>query len=133
MGTLKQVGLAVMICFVLVGCSAYKASTQPDKRNIGLLQEGTHRSLLIAEFGSPLHTEVRDGKKQDIFRFVQGYGKATKGARAVGHGVATVATLGLWEVFGTPIEGTFDGTQQGYLVVYDDNDIAVEVKRLVSE
>lgn len=133
MRVLKRVSFLVMMCFVLAGCSAYKASTQPDKKNLSLLEPGTARSLLIAEFGAPIHTEVRDGNRQDIFRFIQGYGKANKGARAVGHGVATVATLGLWEVFGTPIEGTFDGTKQGYLVIYDENDTAIEVKRLVSE
>ena len=51
----------------------------------------------------------KQGHQVDVFNFVQGYSKANKTARAVGHGVADVMTLGLWEVVGTPVEGIANG------------------------
>jgi len=105
---------------LLQGCSVVMASKQPGKKDVGLLEAGTKRSLLIAEFGSPVHTEVRDGTRYDIFRFVQGYGGAAKTGRAVGHAAADVLTLGLWEVVGTPAEGHFDGKEMAYEISYDE-------------
>lgn len=122
--------LGIWVCVVMLalqGCSLHRAANQPDKLNLDLLQPGTHRAQLIAEFGSPAHSETRDGKRQDIFRFVQGYSTAAKSARAVGHGTASVLTLGLWEVVGTPVEGAFDGTEMAYLVIYDAEDVAEQV------
>lgn len=125
--------LGILVCVALLalqGCSVHRASSQPGKLNLDLMQEGTHRAQLIAEFGPPTHTETRDGQRQDIFRFVQGYSTGARSARAVGHGTASVLTLGLWEVVGTPIEGAFDGTDMAYLVVYDDEDVADQVMQL---
>ena len=125
--------MGIWVCVALLalqGCSVHRASTQPGKLNLDLMQAGTHRSQLIAEFGSPAHSETRDGQRQDIFRFVQGYSTAAKSARAVGHGTASVLTLGLWEVVGTPVEGAFDGTEMAYLVVYDDEDVAEQVMQI---
>ena len=43
------------------------------------------------------------------------------------HGAASVVTLGLWELVGTPTEITFNGDEMAFLVRYDDNDVANEV------
>lgn len=114
--------LCVLLAVLLVqGCSVVMAAKQPDKKNLDLLQVGTQRSLLIAEFGSPVHSETRDGVQYDIFNFVQGYGGAAKTGRAVGHAAADVLTLGLWEVVGTPAEGHFDGKEKSYEVAYSED------------
>ena len=102
------------------GCSVYMAAKQPGKKNIELIKPGVPRSLILAEFGNPISSEVRDdGKKYEIFRFVQGYSKGAKAGRAIFHGAADVLTLGLWEAVGTPTEGTFDGKEMAFQVRYD--------------
>ena len=96
------------------------AAKQPGKKNIELIKPGVPRSLILAEFGNPISSEVRDdGKKYEIFRFVQGYSKGAKAGRAIFHGAADVLTLGLWEAVGTPTEGTFDGKEMAFQVRYD--------------
>ncbi len=70
----------------------------------------------------PTASEVREGQKYEIFRFIQGYSTAVKTGRAVFHGAADVVTLGLWEVVSTPAEGIFDGTEMAYEVRYDKAD-----------
>jgi len=116
--------LICVLCLLnLYGCFVYVAAKQPEKRNIDLFKVGTPRSILLAEFGYPVVSEVReDGKKYEIYTFTQGYSGAAKAGRAISHGAADVFTLGLWEVVGTPTEGAFDGTEMAYEVKYDEND-----------
>ena len=86
--------------------------------------------MLVAEFGKPTLSEVKNGKKQDVFVFTQGYGKGGKTLRALGHGAADVFTLGFWEIVGTPIENSLDGTDMAYEVLYDEVDDVQKVKLL---
>jgi len=58
----------------------------------------------------------------DIYSFTQGYSKAARVSRTIGHGAADVLTLGLWEVVGTPTEAAFNGTPVVYEVTYDSSD-----------
>ncbi len=120
----------ITICLTLIllsGCSVFMAAKQPDAKNLDLLAVGTPRNLLLAEFGLPVVSEEKEGKKYDVFKFIQGYSAGAKAGRAVFHGAADIATLGLWEVIGTPTEGVFDGNEMVFQVRYDDNDRADEV------
>lgn len=120
--------LFILFLAILSGCSVFMAAKQPDKKNIELFKVGVPRSLLLAEFGLPIVSERReDGKKYEIYSFVQGYSAGAKAGRAVFHGAADVLTLGLWEVVGTPTEGTFDGNEMAYEVRYDSDDKVEQV------
>lgn len=131
---MKQVVVATLIVLsaLLGGCAVYMAARQPEAKDLDLFKPGTSRALLIAEFGAPAISEIREGRKFEIFRFRQGYGRATKAGRAMFHGVVDVLTLGIWELFGTPTEVVFSGAEMAFQVRYDDQDRvdeAVELKR----
>ena len=111
----------------LSGCSVYMAANQPNQKDLALLSKGQPRAKLLAEFGTPIHTEIKDGQRKDIFTFTQGYNGGVKAGRAILHGVADVATLGLWEAVGTPAEGYMNGTQLSAEVTYDAQDIVAVV------
>lgn len=117
----------ILTIFMLSGCSVFMAAKQPDKKNMEVMRVGSPRALILAEFGLPIASEIRDGNKYEIYKFIDGYSTGAKAGRAVFHGLADVATLGLWEVVGTTTEGTFDGDEMVYQIQYDDKDIAVEV------
>ncbi len=118
-------GSLLLLSFsVLTNCSVYMAAKQPKEKNIDVLSIGTPRSLVLAELGQPVTSEIRDGNKVDIFAFTQGYSAGNRTGRAVWHGVADVFTLGLWEVVGTPVEAAFDGTKVSYEVTYKDDKVA---------
>ena len=102
--------LSAMGAVGVSGCAAMKASQQPGKRDLGVLHDGVPRTHVIAELGTPVWSEKRDGETVDVFAFKQGYTKSTKAARALVHGAADVATFGLWEVVGLPAETLADGT-----------------------
>jgi hypothetical protein len=122
MRQLKAFVLLITAAFLFTGCSVYMAANQPPAKNIDLFKVGTPSSALLAEFGYPTSTETKDGKRYDIYRFTQGYSGGAKAARAVGHGVASVLTLGLWEVIGTPVEAVNSGDLTAYEVGYGKDD-----------
>lgn len=118
---------AAFFVLPLSGCSVYMAANQPSQKDLSLLSKGQPRAKLLAEFGTPIHTEMKDGQRKDIFTFTQGYNGGVKVGRAVLHGVADVATLGLWEAVGTPAEGYMNGTQLSAEVTYDAQDVVALV------
>ena len=123
----KRVMTVLLAASVSTGCSVYMAANQPAAKNLALLKPGTPRSNLIAEFGPPISSETKDGARHDIFKFTQGYSTEAKVGRALVHGAADVATLGLWEVVGTPVEGHFNGDEISAEVTYDAQDKIAQV------
>ncbi len=117
-----SLSLFVLMAINLTGCSVFMAAKQPSQKNLGVLKVGTPRSLVVAELGAPIVTETKNGKRVEVFSFVQGYSAGNKAGRALFHGVADVFTLGLWEVVGTPTEGTFTGNNMAFEVTYDASD-----------
>jgi len=116
---LALIALSASVCS---GCSVYMAANQPAAKNLALLKAGTPRTNLIAEYGPPISSETKNGTRHDIFKFTQGYSGEAKVGRALVHGAADVATLGLWEVVGTPVEGHFNGDEVSAEVMYDAQD-----------
>jgi len=120
-----------LLALWLTGCSVYMAVTQPNIKRTELFKPGTHRDELLVEFGHPAESEIRkDGKKYELFSFVQGYSTGAKAGRAILHSAADVITFGLWEVVGTPTEMVFDGSEEAFEVRYDKNDVVDRVRVL---
>ena len=111
-----------VVLLSLQGCAAVMASKQPRKKNLAVLEVGKPRNNVIAEFGAPITSELKDGERKEIYTFQQGYSTWTKVGRTFGHSVADVASFGLWEVFGSPTEVYFSGRPLSYEIVFDDQD-----------
>lgn len=125
---LKTFILILSCSFLTAACSSYMAANQPGKLDLDLFQSGTPKSLLIAEFGRPAQEQVEeDGVKYDIYVFNQGYSTVEKTGRVLIHGVADIATLGLWEVVGTPIEAARSGQKMAVKVSYDESNLVEKV------
>jgi hypothetical protein len=127
----------VAVCLVLFtsayGCSVHSAANQPGEKDINLLSTGTPRAKILAEFGTPINTEIKGGKKTDVFSFIQGYSTGAKASRAFFHGAADVMTLGLWELVGGAVEGAYNGEKVSFQVTYDENDFVQTVLALNEE
>jgi hypothetical protein len=104
------------------GCSVAMAAHQPSKKDVGLLSPGMPRNLVLAEVGAPVASELVGGKRVEVYSFTQGYSKAARVSRTIGHGAADVFTMGLWEAVGTPTEAVFNGKRVAYEVTYDASD-----------
>jgi hypothetical protein len=114
--------LLLLLAVSASGCSVAMAAHQPSRKDTDLLSPGVPRNLVLAELGAPVTSDIRDGKRVEVFSFVQGYRKGVRIGRTVGHATADVLTLGLWEVAGTPTEVVLDGTKVAYEVRFDAND-----------
>jgi hypothetical protein len=106
--------LLVMSALLLGGCSVYKAAST-DGISIRDVKGCKNRSCFLAHGMEIIDRhDTKEGKYAEIYR-----GKSGKSgmnyARAAGHGVLDVMTLGLWEVAGTPIEGAISGNH-GYII-----------------
>jgi hypothetical protein len=110
------------------GCAAFKASQQPDRKNLSVLKPGTPRSHVIAELGAPIWSERNpDGSTTDVFAFKQGYSKGAKTGRVLFHGAADVVTGGLWEVAGIPIETAANGSDVKLVVTSEANGYVAKI------
>ncbi|KQX03302.1 MULTISPECIES: hypothetical protein [Acinetobacter] len=115
----------IILCAVIslnTGCAAVMATKQPTKKDLSIFNKGVDRSLIIAEIGAPITSEFKNGKRYEIYTFMQGYSKANKISRAVWHGAADVVTFGLWEIIGTPTESAFNGKKTSYEMIFDADD-----------
>jgi len=110
------------VSLTLTGCSVAMAAHQPSRKDVKLFSQGMPRSLVVAEVGAPVTTETRSGKRVEVYAFTQGYSKAARVSRTIGHGTADVLTFGLWEAVGTPTEAVFNGKRMVYEVTYDATD-----------
>jgi outer membrane protein assembly factor BamE (lipoprotein component of BamABCDE complex) len=124
---MKRLYILCLLVVFVTGCSVVMATQQPSKRDLSVLSKGVDRSRVVSELGSPLTTDVKDGKRTDVFSVRQGYSTGAKAGRAVFHAVADVCTLGLWEVVGTPVEAVASGTDVKVGVCYDTNDRVTEI------
>ena len=115
---------AVLMLTVVTDCSVVQATSGPEQKNFAVLDKGTQRYLVLAEFGQPVVTDVdQEGRKYDIFKFKQGQNGAVKASKAVLYGAAAVCTLGLSEVITSPLEGAAGkGAEIKARVLYDDKD-----------
>lgn len=121
----------VLISLVLIGCSASKAMNQPDAKDLSVLQSNTERKLVIGELGAPIHTEENEeGNKVDTYSFIQGYSKGAKAARAAGHVIMDIATLGIWEAAGSPIEAAASGDRVIVEIIYNEKNLLEHVRVL---
>ena len=89
-----------------MGCSVYKAMSQPGPADLAGIGVGTPRQELFGRLGAPKFSDTTaDGKKEDVFEFVSGAHQATK-VRGVFYLAADVFTLALAELILWPIELT---------------------------
>lgn len=124
--------LVILTSVFLGGCASQNALNQPEKKDLTVLDIGTHRDMVILELGAPANTKTDESTIVDLFSFVQGYSQGNRAARAFGHGVADIATLGLWSLAGSQIEESYNGTILGYKVTYEE-ELVVKAERLVEK
>lgn len=127
---MRKNSLILIALMVLVnsGCAVHMAANAPDRKDLNVLAVGNHRDIIMAELGQPAVEKVGDdGLKYDIYKFNKGFTGSEKFLHAAGHGVMDVATLGLWEVVGTPSEGMSQKNEKMVKVIYNKDDTAKQI------
>ena len=114
----------------LAGCSVGMAMSGKPDPNIGALDMGQSRDVVILNLGQPTKTLLADNKRTDVFELERGNEQSI--GRATGHAVMDLLTLGGWELIGTPIEG-FAGDTITLQIEYDEEDKVKSVKTLAAD
>ena len=66
------VSLFALLIIPNFGCSVFMAAKQPSEKNVDLFKVGTSRSMLLAEFGSPTVSEMRNEKSPKYLNLFRG-------------------------------------------------------------
>jgi hypothetical protein len=122
MRTFKKLGAVGCSLLILAGCATTRLSRRPPERTMDVLNPGTPRGRVIAEFGAPAATAEKDGEKLDSFTFDPGVSGLAKFGRGFFHIAADVFTLFLWELVAWPAEVVASDQRTKVDVGYDAND-----------
>lgn len=106
-------GVALLLCASLTSCSVYKASSN-DGVDVSDISDCRSRICLLSQGMQSVERRENGEEITEILRAVARK-SGVNYARAAGHGILDVCTLGLWEIAGTPIEGAADNNR-GYIV-----------------
>lgn len=107
--------LAVSACY-LSSCSVAMAAKK-EGTDVSKLQQCKTRGQVIAQGGRVVSSErLPNGDLVEVYLLKKERGST---GRAVMHGLLDVSTLGIWEVFGTPMEGYNSKEFFSIKVIYD--------------
>lgn len=118
-----------LVAVLLKGCSLYMRGTHPVYRDVTVAQVGTPRSTVLSTLGLPEKSEQLEGKRSDTYRiYPDAPSEQTNKNITVAYWIADSATLGLWEVIGTPIELATTSKPVTYVITYSANDRVESVR-----
>jgi hypothetical protein len=120
----RVVGAVLLAAMCASGCSVGMAMKGKPDPNIGALNLGEDRSIVLLNLGQPTQTLTTETGRTDIFQLERG--NEPSAGRAVGHAAMDVLTLGAWEIVGTPIEG-FTGDKFTVTIEYDTDDKVTKI------
>ena len=108
-----QVFPLLLVILNLSSCSVYKAASN-EGVDVSDIESCSSKHCLLASGMEVVGShEEKDGRYIERYKAVARKSGANY-LRAAGHGVLDVATLGLWEVAGTPVEGALSNNR-GYI------------------
>ncbi len=120
-----------LVCALLVGllagCSVGMALSGSETPDLSIIKIGTLRDDVELHFGEPAEVEQLEGGAE-LATYIFEVGNDPSATRAVGHAVLDVASLGLWEAIGTPIEA-YASEERKLLITYNKFDLIKSVER----
>lgn len=122
-----QVGLMGSCCAILISCSVYMAASHEGVSSEDLFGCKA-RDCLVAQGCLPTGTSEENGWRTETFVFKTKKASAT---RAVIYSLLDLATIGLWEIAGTPIEGSGRDKTQAIKVFYEEGSTAIDRIELI--
>ena len=117
--TLHKLSFVLFCVGTLSGCSVFSALDGKEDPNLNVIIKGMHRVDIEAELGEPLSVEQKcDCETIAVYEYV--LGKDPSMLRALAYTTLDLATVGIWEFAGTPVEGLMGDTVR-LRVVYDEH------------
>lgn len=92
----------LMVLFLLSSCSVYMAA---NKKGVDIAEVSNCRTRGCIQGKGAILVSSSEGQNGELIETYNVRKPTGSTGRAVMHGVLDLATLGIWEVAGTPIEG----------------------------
>jgi hypothetical protein len=125
---MKQIMISLASLCVLPSCSVVMAAKK-EGTDVKQVQDCHTRSQFLGLGAKVISSEVLpSGDRVETYQILREKGSA---ARAVMHGLLDVSTFCLWEIAGTPIEGSLDKNEYITIkVTYGPDDVAKKAELL---
>ncbi len=118
---------AVLLSASLAGCSVGMALSGEETPDLSVVKIGAARDDVELQLGQPHKVaELENGAREAAYKFE--VGNDPNAIRAIGHGALDVASLGLWEIVGTPIEAS-TGKEREISVTYDEYETVTKIEQ----
>jgi hypothetical protein len=108
-------------------CSVYMAAVGDEEPNISNVRKGATRGEVELALGQPKSISL-DQQGNTIAMYEYTLGNEPSPGRAIAYTVLDVLTLGIWEIFGTPIEAFNQGKKVEVTVHYDKEQVVTEIQ-----
>ncbi len=118
---MKKIVFALILgVFVMSSCSVFMAANKSGT-SVDEISQCKTRTAIIAKGAESIKMEQNEeGNLVEYYKVQKPKGSTS---RAVMHGLLDVATIGLWEVAGTPMEGAMGKKKYyGIRVTFDENE-----------
>jgi len=93
----------ILVLLITIGCSTSNIVNRGEFITKTSVTKGLPRIDILARFGSPVETSVRNGKKVDLFRIEQGESTSGKWIKGGGTLLLAIYTLGISEIIANPV------------------------------
>jgi hypothetical protein len=123
---LVDLAVGASLSLTVTGCSVVMALNGNPEPNFKAFEIGSSRQVAEAQLGHPIASQkLEDGKKKDTYQYE--IGNSPNGHRALLNFYYDLATIGIWELFGTIIEARMGDTEETR-VTYNSEDRVVAIE-----
>ena len=125
---LGRLAAVILVALSLTGCSVGMALSGEKTPDLTVVKIGAAKDDVDLQLGAPEEIEkLADGTAKATYKFE--VGNDPNAIRAIGHGALDVASIGLWELIGTPIEAS-TGEEHEVLITFDEEERVTRIERL---
>ena len=123
---LVDLAVGASLGLTAIGCSVAMALNGNPEPNFKAFEIGSSRQVVETQLGNPVASQkFEDGKKKDTYKFEMG--NSPNGHRALMNFYFDLATIGIWELFGTIIEARMGETEETRIIYnFEDRVVAIE-------
>lgn len=123
----KRLVAIALVSSSLAGCSVGMALSGEETPDLSVVKIGAARDDVELQLGEPERVaDLGNGGQKAAYMFE--VGNDPNAIRAIGHGALDVASVGLWEFIGTPIEAS-TGKERELSVSYDELGIVTKIEQ----
>ncbi|MGI9504977.1 MAG: hypothetical protein ACR2RE_18180 [Geminicoccaceae bacterium] len=118
----------MLVALSLTGCSVGMALSGEETPDLTAVKVGAAKDDVDFQLGVPEKIEeLAEGTKKATYKYE--VGNDPNAIRAIGHGALDVASIGLWEFIGTPIEAS-TGEEREVVITFDAEERVTRIEQL---